>query len=57
MKAEIDKAVKEAKADGELSLEELPADIYSENLEPFIRGITAVDKLNHINVGPRVNYA
>jgi len=57
IKDEVDKAVKDAKADGEISLEELPADIYSENYEPFIRGITAADKLNHINIGPRVNYA
>ena len=56
VKEEIDKAVKEAKADGEISLEELSADVYSENLEGALRGITAADKLKHINLGPRINY-
>jgi hypothetical protein len=48
--------VKEAKADGEISMEELTADVYSENLEGAIRGITAADRLKHINLGPRINY-
>jgi pyruvate dehydrogenase E1 component alpha subunit len=55
IKAEVDKAVKDAKADGEISLEELSADIYAENLEGPIRGILAADKLKHITIGPRVN--
>jgi len=56
VRKQIDKAVKEAKADGEISMEELAADIYSENLEGPIRGIISGDTLKHINVGPRVNY-
>jgi len=54
-KEEIDKAVKDAKADGEISMEELTADIYAENLEGQIRGITAAEKLKHISIGSRVN--
>jgi len=56
VREEIDKAVKDAKADGEISLEELTADIYAENLEGPLRGIASGDKLKHINLGPRVNY-
>jgi len=55
VREEIDKAVKDAKADPEIGLEELPADIYAENLEGPIRGILASDKLTHLNIGARKN--
>lgn len=54
-RADIDKAVKEAKADPEISMEELAADIYALNLEGPIRGIVSGDQIKHINVGPQVN--
>jgi pyruvate dehydrogenase E1 component alpha subunit len=55
VREEIDKSVKEAKADAEIGLEELPADIYAENLQGPIRGILASDQLKHINIGARKN--
>jgi len=47
--------VKEAKADGEIVVEEMSADIYSLNLEPHIRGIVSGDVHQHQNIGPQIN--
>lgn len=55
VRVEVDKAVKDAKADGEISMEELAADIYALNLEGPARGIVSGDAIKHINLGPQVN--
>jgi len=52
---EIDQATKEAKADPEISLEELAGDIYATNLETSIRGLVSGETLKHVNIGPQVN--
>jgi hypothetical protein len=52
---DIDKATKEAKADSEISLEELAGDIYAVNLETSIRGLVSGDSIKHVNIGPAVN--
>jgi len=51
IKAEVDEATKKAKADREVGLDELPADIYSHTLEPIIRGTTPWNAMPHKNVG------
>lgn len=55
VRVEVDKAVKDAKADGEISMEELSADIYALNLEGPIKGLVSGETLKHINIGPQVN--
>ena len=55
MREEIDKAVKQSKADSEIGLDELAADIYAANLEGPIRGVTSLDTLEHKSIGSRVN--
>jgi len=55
VRADVDQAVKDAKADGEISLEELAADIYATNLEGPIRGLVSGDTVKHINIGAAVN--
>ncbi len=52
---DIEKATKEAKADSEISMEELASDVYAVNLEPTIRGIVSGDSIKHVNIGPAVN--
>lgn len=51
----MDEAVKIAKADTEISLEELAGDIYAAPLENQIRGTTPFTSLNHVRVGPAIN--
>lgn len=51
IKAEVDDATKKAKADREIGVDELPADIYSNSLEPMIRGTTPWNPMPHKNVG------
>lgn len=51
IKSEVDEATKKAKADREVGLDELPADIYSHTLEPMIRGTTPWNAMPHKNVG------
>lgn len=51
----IDEAVKRAKGDKEIGLEELTADIESNPIETRIRGVTAFDTLAHKRIGPAVN--
>lgn len=51
----IDDAVKRAKADKEIGLDELTADILSEPIDTRVRGVTAFDTLTHRRLGPAVN--
>lgn len=51
IKAEVDEATKKAKADREVGLDELTADIYHNTLEPVIRGTTPWNPMPHKNVG------
>lgn len=51
----MDDAVKKAKADVEIGLDELSADVYAENLEESIRNITPFAPLKHKRIGPAVN--
>ena len=55
IKNEIDDAVKKAKADNEIALEELTYDVYSNPLENIIRGIDPWSPLQHKRFGPAVN--
>lgn len=55
MREDIDKATKEAKADSEISVEELTTDIYALNLDGPVRGLVSGDVLKHTNLGPQVN--
>ncbi|CAG0900617.1 unnamed protein product [Darwinula stevensoni] len=51
----VDEAVKQAKGDKEISLEELYADVYSHPVEQEIRGTTAFRRHRHSRIGPAVN--
>ena len=51
----IDDAVKRAKSDKEIGLDELAADICSNPIETKIRGVTPFDTLMHKRIGPAVN--
>jgi len=51
----IDEAVKKAKADNEIGLNELTCDVYSAPLEPTVRGITPWNNLEHKRLGPAIN--
>lgn len=51
----MDDAVKTAKADSEIPLSELTADIYATCLEKEIRNITPFNPLPHTRLGPAVN--
>ncbi|KAL1117762.1 hypothetical protein AAG570_004077 [Ranatra chinensis] len=55
IKAEIDQAVKLAKSDTEIGLEEMTADIYALPLETQIRGISPWEKYPHKTVGKPIN--
>ena len=47
VKKQVDEDVKKAKSDGEIGVEELFFDMYEENLQGKIRGITPWDKHDH----------
>jgi len=47
---EVMAAVKQAKDDHEISVDEIAADIYRDNLEGPIRGVTVEEKLQHANL-------
>ncbi|XP_076619173.1 putative pyruvate dehydrogenase E1 component subunit alpha, mitochondrial isoform X2 [Colletes latitarsis] len=51
----VDDAVKTAKLDSEIPLNELTADIYANNLEKEIRNITPFKPLSHTRLGPAIN--
>ncbi|XP_050295482.1 pyruvate dehydrogenase E1 component subunit alpha type II, mitochondrial-like isoform X2 [Anthonomus grandis grandis] len=55
IRAEIDDATKKAKAEKEIELDELSADVYCNNLEGDIRGISIFHPLKHKRIGPAVN--
>lgn len=55
MRKEVDDAVKAAKSDPELDPSELYNDIYCNNLEPTIRGITPFTTRRSINTGKVTN--
>ena len=55
IKSIVDEAVKLAKADKEIPLSELTADIYSNCLEKEIRNTTPLQPLQHTRLGPAVN--
>ncbi|XP_022916171.1 pyruvate dehydrogenase E1 component subunit alpha type II, mitochondrial-like isoform X1 [Onthophagus taurus] len=54
-RAMVDEITKKAKADKEVDLDELSADVYSVNLEEKIRNITPFEPLQHKRIGPAVN--
>jgi hypothetical protein len=51
----VNEAVKKAKTDNEIGLEELTCDVYSAPLEPTVRGITPWNSWEHKRLGPAVN--
>ena len=55
IRKEVDDAVKIAKSDKEIPVEELTTDIYAHNLEKEIRNTTPFQPLKHSNLGPAVN--
>lgn len=55
MKAEVDAALKKARADPEIGLEELTGDIYAEPLESDIRGTTPFNSYPHKRIGKAIN--
>lgn len=55
IKKEIDEAVKLAKTDSEIPLDELTADVYVENYEPYIRGTTPFTPLQHKRISKPLN--
>lgn len=52
----VDENVKLAKADKEVGLDELAADIYAVNLEENIRNVTPFNPLKHKRIGKAVNF-
>lgn len=56
VKQEVDDAVKLAKSDAEIGMEELTADIYSKPLEKYIRGVTPFNALTHNTVTDKVYF-
>ncbi|XP_063919836.1 probable pyruvate dehydrogenase E1 component subunit alpha, mitochondrial isoform X2 [Zophobas morio] len=52
----VDEATKKAKADKEIAMEELTADISSLPLEQYIRNISPFDPLPHKRIGEAVNF-
>jgi pyruvate dehydrogenase E1 component alpha subunit len=52
----VDDATKKAKAEKEIPLEELTADIYSLPLENQVRNIGPFDPLSHKRIGKAVNF-
>ncbi|KAJ8949970.1 hypothetical protein NQ318_002378 [Aromia moschata] len=55
IRATVDEATKQAKADKEIGLDELSADIYAHNLEEKIRNVSLFTPLVHKRIGPAVN--
>lgn len=51
----VDEATKKAKADKEIGMDEIAADIYAHNLETPIRGNSIFQNFQHKNIGPAVN--
>lgn len=55
IKTEIDEAIKSAREEPEIPVEELYADVYHNPIEKNIRGITPFTQHNHISVRSPVN--
>lgn len=55
IKKEIDAATKISKSDKEIGVPELFTDIYSTNLDPLVRGITANHLHKHTSLNRAVN--
>ncbi|XP_049819838.1 probable pyruvate dehydrogenase E1 component subunit alpha, mitochondrial isoform X1 [Aethina tumida] len=55
IRATVDDATKKAKADKEIGLDELTADVCAEFLEGPIRNIDIFSPLQHKNIGPAIN--
>ncbi|XP_057666718.1 pyruvate dehydrogenase E1 component subunit alpha type II, mitochondrial-like isoform X1 [Diorhabda carinulata] len=55
IRSQVDEATKQAKVDAEIGLDELPADVYSQSLEPKIRNIDPFKPLVHKRLGAAVN--
>nr|AEE61815.1 unknown [Dendroctonus ponderosae] len=55
IRTEIDEATKKAKAEKEIGLDEIASDIYANNVEGEIRGLSVFQPLKHVRVGPAVN--
>lgn len=55
VKKEVDAATAAAKSDSEIGIPELTCDIYSQNQEGDVRGITIDKKLKHITLKTAVN--
>lgn len=51
----VDEAVKIAKTDSEVGLEELAGDINAQFLEADVRGVTPIQRLKHLRIGKAVN--
>ena len=55
VRKEVDEAVKIAKTDKEIAVQELAADVYSEPIETVIRGTTPFDPYNHQRLSKIIN--
>lgn len=55
VRKEVDEAVKTAKSDKEIAVQELAADVYLEPLETTIRGTTPFDPYTHQRVNKAIN--
>lgn len=55
IRATVDEATMKAKADSEVGLDEVTADIFAENLEPYIRNVLPWKPLQHKRIGPAIN--
>ena len=55
VKKEVDEAVKKARNDPEIPLEELSADVYSVPIDNEIRGVSPWDTLTHKRIGVATN--
>ncbi|XP_056644720.1 probable pyruvate dehydrogenase E1 component subunit alpha, mitochondrial isoform X2 [Diorhabda sublineata] len=55
IRSQVDEATKQAKIDAEIGLDELPADVYSQSLEPKIRNVDPFKPLVHKRLGAAVN--
>ncbi|XP_030758001.1 pyruvate dehydrogenase E1 component subunit alpha, mitochondrial-like isoform X2 [Sitophilus oryzae] len=56
IRAEVDDATKKAKADKEIGMDEIAGDIYCNNLEHPIRGVSIFQNFTHKRIGPAVNH-
>ncbi|RZB41726.1 E1 dh domain containing protein [Asbolus verrucosus] len=55
IRSQVDEATKKAKAEKEISMDELTADIYANDIEEQIRNIGPFNPLPHKRIGPAVN--